>query len=209
MIDPHFQNYLHELGFVTQLIRENFYLGIFFLSIFISYTIPFPEAILLIFFGYLAKMMGFDVGYVILVSFAGAIIGDNAMYRLSYFGNKYVESFNQKMRANKLIKYEHLVVNNIGKTIYFLRLINGLRFLGPVVSGTLGVRWRKFLPLNFGATLLHTTFFVTLGYMYHHRVFLMMTEVEIVKTTLLFSSVFIVGILISIFLKKEKKKETN
>jgi hypothetical protein len=48
-----------------------------------------------------------------------------------------------------------------------------------------------------------------LGYTYHHRIFLMMTEVEIIKTTLLFSSVFIVGILVSVFLKKEKNKKTN
>jgi len=209
MMDPHFQNYLREFGFAAHLIRGNFYLGTFLLSIFVSYIIPLPEAILLIFIGYSANVMGFNAGYVIMVSFAGAIIGDNALYRLSYFGNKYVQHFNQKMRANKLIKYEHLVVDNIGKTIYFLRLITGVRFFGPVISGTLGVRWRKFLPINFGATLLHTTFFIMLGYTYHHRIFLMMTEVEIIKTTLLFSSVFIVGILVSVFLKKEKNKKTN
>ena len=203
MIDPHFQNYLREFGFAAHLIKGNFYLGTFLLSIFISYIIPLPEAIFLIFIGYSANVMGFDVGYVTMVSFAGAIIGDNALYRLSYFGNKYVQHFNQKMRANKLIKYENLVVDNIGKSIYFLRLITGLRFLGPVVSGTLGVRWRKFFPVNFGATLMHTAFFIMLGYVYHRRIFLMMTEVEIIKTTLLFSSVFIVGFLVHVFLKKE------
>ena len=204
MIGPNFQNHMHEVGFVMQMIRDNFYLGIFLLSIFVSYIIPMPEAIFLVFIGYLANIMGFDVGYVIMVSFAGAIIGDNVLYRLSYFGNKYVQHFNQKMRANKLIKYENLVIDNIGKAIYFLRLITGLRFLGPVVSGTLGARWRKFFPINFGATLLHTTFFITLGYVYHRRIFLMMTEVEIIKTTLLFSSVFIVGFLVHVFMKKEK-----
>ena len=141
-----------------------------------------------------------------MVSFAGALIGDNILYRLSYFGNKYVQHFNQKMRANKLIKYEHLVVDNIGKSIYFLRIITGLRFLGPVIAGTLGVRWRKFLPINFGATLLHTAFFIILGYEYHRRIFLLMTEVEIIKTILLFSSFFIVGILVHVFLHKEQKQ---
>lgn len=203
MVDPDFQSHLHEIGFVMHLIRENFYFGIFILSIFVSYIVPLPEAILLVFFGYLANVMGVNVASVILICAAGVTIGDNAVYRLSYFGNKYVEHFNQKMRASKLIKYENLVVANIGKAIYFLRFFT-FRFFGPVISGTLGVRWRHFLPLNFSATLLHTTFFVMLGYMCRHNILLLMTEVEIIKTAMLFSSVFIVGFWVHIFLKKEK-----
>ena len=109
------------------------------------------------------------------------------------------------MRQHKLIKYEHLVINNIGKAVYFLRLIAGVRFFGPVVSGTLGVRWKKFFFANFGATLLHSVFFIWLGYRYQHKIFLLMAETEVVKNILLFSSVFIVGILVSIFSKKAEE----
>src|SRR5665647_879840 len=103
------------------------------------------------------------------------------------------------MRQHPLIKYEHLVTDNIGKTIYFLRLITGVRFFGPVISGTLGVRWRKFMLYNFGATILHTTLFFYLGYRYQHKILLLLAETEVVKNILLFSSVFLVGILVSIF----------
>lgn len=202
MLDPHFQNHFHEIGFFVHFIKENSYLGFFLISVCVSYVIPIPEAIMLIFFGYMARKMGFNVGDVILVSIAGGIIGDNALYRLSYFGNKYVEKFNRKMRAHKLIEYEYLVVENIGKAVYFLRLVTGVRFFGPVISGTLGVRWRNFLPLNAGATSLHATFFVLLGYMFHRNILHLAIEVEIIKNILLFSSFFIVGILAKIFSKK-------
>jgi membrane protein DedA with SNARE-associated domain len=98
-----------------------------------------------------------------------------------------------------------LVANNIGKTVYFLRLVTGVRFFGPVISGTLGVRWRRFLFYDFGATILHSTLFVWLGYRYQHKLFLILTETEIIKNMLLFSSVFIVGILVSIFAKTKEE----
>lgn len=206
MIDPHFQEHLSEIGFLIGSIKGGSYVGIFLLSIFVSYLIPLPETVLLILFGYVAATTNLNLAYVILLSVSGGVVGDNIVYRLSFFGNKYVERFNEKMRQHKLIKYEHLVADNIGKTIYFLRFITSVRFFGPVISGTLGVRWKKFLFYDFSATLLHTTFFVWLGYRYHHKLFLMMAETEIIKNILLFSSVFIVGILVSIFSRKKEEE---
>lgn len=202
MIHPHFQNHLREIGFLINSIKGGSYMGIFLLSMVIAYFIPLAESMLLILFGYVAWIANLNLAYVILLSVSGGIIGDNIIYRLSFFGNKYVERFNQKMRQNKLIKYKYLVVDNIGKTIYFLRLITGVRFFGPVISGTLGVRWKKFFFYNFGATFLHATFFVWLGYRYHHKILVLLAEVEVIKSILLFSSVFIVGLLVSVFSKK-------
>ena len=202
MIDPHFQNHLHEIGFLVNSIKGGSYVGIFLLSIVVAYLIPLSETMMLILFGYVAGTANLNLAYVILLSISGGIIGDNIIYRLSFFGNKYVERFNKKMRQHKLIKYEHLVVDNIGKTIYFLRLITGVRFFGPVISGTLGVRWKKFLFYDCGATLIHATFFIWLGYRYHHKILVLLAETEVIKSILLFSSVFIVGFLVSIFSKK-------
>lgn len=205
MIDPHFQNHLHEVEFLINSIKGGSYVGIFLLSLFVAYLIPLSETIVLILFGYVAGTANLNLALVLLCSISGGILGDNIIYRLSFFGNKYVERFNKKMRQHELIKYEHLVVDNIGKTIYFLRLITGVRFFGPVISGTLGVRWKKFLFYDFGATLLHATFFIWLGYKYHHKILLLLAETEIIKSILLFSSVFIVGFLVSIFSKKIKE----
>ena len=202
MINPHFQNHLHEVEFIINSIKGGSYVGIFLLSLFIAYLVPLSETIVLILFGYVAGTANLNLALVLLCGIFGGILGDNIVYRLSFFGNKYIERFNEKMRQHKLIKYEHLVVDNIGKTIYFLRLVTGVRFFGPVISGTLGVRWKKFFFYDFGATLLHATFFIWLGYRYHHKILLLLAETEVIKGILLFSSVFIVGFLVSIFSKK-------
>ena len=53
-----------------------------------------------------------------------------------------------------------------------------------------------------GATLIHATFFIWLGYRYHHKILVLLAETEVIKSILLFSSVFIFGFLVSIFSKK-------
>jgi membrane protein DedA with SNARE-associated domain len=202
MIDPHIQNNFREIGFIFESIKSGSYLGIFFLSMVVSFIVPLPEVVLLLVIGFLARVAGFDLFAVILVSAMGTIIGDNALYRLSFFGNKFVERFNRKMRAHKLMQYEHLVVDNIGKTIFFLRFITGVRFFGPVISGSLAVPWKKFFWFNGGATILHSIFFILLGFYVHGKIITLIAEVEVVRNILFFSSVLIVGFLVNFFSKK-------
>jgi membrane protein DedA with SNARE-associated domain len=201
----HLQNHLGEIGFLIHSIRGGSYIGIFLFSMFVSYLIPLPEAVVLILFGYVAKTAHLNIVSVFLLAAAGGIIGDNILYRLSFFGNRYVERFNLKMRRHKLIQYEHLVIDNIGKAIFFLRFITGIRFFGPVIAGTLGARWKKFFLYDSSATLIHAVLFISIGYFYSHRILAVVAETEIIKNILLLSSVFIVGILLSAFSKKEAK----
>ncbi|MDD5397018.1 MAG: VTT domain-containing protein [Candidatus Moranbacteria bacterium] len=206
MLDPNFQNHFRDFGFIINSIKGGSYLGIFLLSMLVSYVVPLPEVVLLLLVGFVAKISGVNLWLAVGASLAGSIVGDNILYRLSFFGNKYVERFNRKMRAHKLIQYEHLVENNIGKTIFFLRFITGIRFFGPLISGTLGVSWKKFFAYNLIATALHSIFFILLGFYSHRKIFVLITEVEIFRNILLFSSVFIVGILVRVFSKTRQTK---
>ena len=202
MIDPHFQNHFNDFGFILRSLKGSSYFGIFFLSIFVGYVVPLPEVVLLLLIGFVAKTAGFSLPIVILVSALGGIFGDNLLYRLSFFGNSYVERFNKKMRAHKLIQYEHLVADNIGKTIFFLRFIAGVRFFGPVISGTLGIKWKEFSLYNALATTLRSAIFITLAYYSQRKMFSLIAEIEIAHNVLLFSSVFIVAGLLKFFSKK-------
>jgi len=202
MFDPHLQNNFREFGFIADSIRGDSYAGIFFLSMLVSYVLPLPEAVLLILIGFVAKNTGIDLRLALASSIAGTVVGDNILYRLSFFGNKYVERWSRKMRANKLIKYEHLVIDNVGKTIFFLRLITGVRFFGPVISGTLGASWKKFFFYNAAASALHGAIFILLGFYWRSKIIILITEVEVVRNILLFSSVFIVAALVRFFSRK-------
>jgi membrane-associated protein len=208
MFDPHFQNHLHNIGYIANSLKGGSYFGMFLISILVGYVIPLPEVVLLLLVGFLVRTAGFNLPLVIVIVTLGGIIGDNILYRLSFFGNKYAKRFNDKMRSHKLIQYEYLVKDNIGKTILFLRLISGVRFFGPVVSGTLGVKWKNFFMYNAIATFLRGAIFIILAYNYHKKIVSLIAEVEIMYNVLLFSSVLIIGILIKIFSSKSNKKST-
>lgn len=202
----HFNDFHHnfdEVGFFLGSMGNFSYLGIFLVSIFVSLLVPLPEAVALVLFGFVAATTKLNFGIIFLATFLGLIVGDNFLYRLSFFGNSLVKRFDSKLRKHKLIKYEHLVADNVYKTIYFLRLVAGVRFFGPVIAGTLGVVWRKFFFANFGATFLNTALFLWLGYFFHDRVVPLLAEVEIARNALLFFSAVIVGFLISIFKRKQ------
>lgn len=204
MLDPSFQGHFKEFGFILESVRGGSLFGIFFVSMFVSYVLPLPEAVALLLIGFLAKGAGLDLASVVMVSVAGTIIGDNILYRLSFFGNKHIQRFNEKMRANKLIRYENLVLDNLGKTIFFLRFVTGVRFFGPVISGTLGAKWKKFFFYSSIATVLHSVFFILLGFHVHRKIIAVIAEVEIIRNVMLFSSFLIVGFLIRVFSKSNR-----
>ena len=158
--------------------------------------------------GYVAKITGMNLIGVIALSTSGIIIGDNILYRLSFFGNKYVERFNRKMRKHKLIQYEHLVTDNVEFSVYFLKFVAGVRFFGPVILGSLRASRKKFVMHNAVASLLHTALLIILGYYFHKKIVTTIAGVEIFKNVLLFSSAVIVGFIISLAAKKTDKKSS-
>lgn len=203
MLSPDFQRNFSEIGFVLGSVKGAPYLGIFILAIFVSYVVPLPEAVALVLFGFIGATTKLNVFFIFGAAFAGLVLGDNLLYRLSFLGNGFVKRFDRKMREHKLIKYENLVAGHVNKTIYFLRLVAGVRFFGPVIAGTLGVKWNKFFWANLGATFVNTLIFVGLGYFFHRRIVALVAEVEIVRNILLLSSAVIVGFLISVFKRKK------
>ncbi len=208
MITPDFHHHFQDISPAVHFIRNGSYFGIFLLSIVASYIFPIPEAIFLLLVGYVAKITGMNLIGVIALSTSGIIIGDNILYRLSFFGNKYVERFNRKMRKHKLIQYEHLVTDNVEFSVYFLKFVAGVRFFGPVILGSLRASRKKFVMHNAVASLLHTALLIILGYYFHKKIVTTIAGVEIFKNVLLFSSAVIVGFIISLAAKKTDKKSS-
>jgi membrane-associated protein len=197
------QHHFQDIAPVIHFIKNGSYFGIFFLAIIASYVFPIPEAVFLILVGYVAKITGMDLVGVLMLTIAGIIIGDNILYRLSFFGNKYVEKFNRKMRKHKLLEYEHLVVDNVAWTVYFLKFVAGVRFFNPVILGSLRAPWKKFFVHNAIASILHTTLLVLMGFYLNKKIIPVLAGVEIFKNGMLFSSVVIVGFLVNIFSNKK------
>ncbi|MEI7620984.1 MAG: DedA family protein [Candidatus Moraniibacteriota bacterium] len=206
MFDPNFNQHLQDFGGLIQFLKSWSYAGIFLLSIIASYVLPIPEAIFLLLVGFVARKSGLNIVAVVALSTAGIMLGDNLLYRLSFFGNKFVEKFNRKMRQHKLIVYEHLVVDNVAFSVYFLKFIAGVRFFGPVILGSLRAPWKKFFVHNAIASILHTGLLILLGYYFHRKIMPLAAGVEIFKNGMLFCSVVMVGFVIKLVGKKAEKQ---
>ena len=199
-----FHHHLQDLGPLVHFIKSGSYFGIFFFSILVSYLLPIPEAIFLVLVGFVAKITGLNLVAVILLATVGIIVGDNLLYQLSFFGNKYVEKFNHKMRQHKLIKYEHLVTQHVAISVYFLKFVAGVRFFGPVIMGSLCASRKKFVIHNAIASAVHTGVLILLGFYFHRKIVATVAGVEIFKNVLLFSSAVIVGFLLSLSGRKDR-----
>lgn len=182
------------------------YFGLGFFVTFAGYLIPIPEEMALLIVGYISAITEIKLHLAIMLSCVGVIIGDNLLYFLSYRGSKYIDWFKKRMYKNKLIQYEHIMHEHIGKTIFFIRFIVGVRFFGPVLAGTLRVRWRKFFFINAAASMIHVAFFEILGYYFHKSFLALVTQVEIIRHVLFFSSVALFGLLVTLFVQRNYLK---
>lgn len=183
------------------------YLGIFILIVLSGYVIPVPEEVMLLLAGYIAAL-GFNNFYFTLIfAIMGVLVGDNILFWLSKkSGSKLIDRLKRKIRKHKLMKYRNLMKNNIGKTIFVLRFIIGLRFFGPFLAGSLKVKWTTFQLYNFLAVAIYVPIIVFLGYYFHTRLALIITGVEITRHLIFFAFILLATLMISIFIRNRYLK---
>lgn len=174
-------------------------LGILIYFSSIGYIIPIPEEITLTILGYLAGIGKFNPWLVFAYSLAGVMIGDNVFYWLCYRHGKYLLQFKNKVNAEMWQKYENLMTNNIGKTLVILRFLVGFRFLGPVIAGSLRVKWRRFITYDLPIVACYLGAFIYLGVYFRRRYLLAISLVEQLRSFLL----AIILILLVIFIVRK------
>lgn len=188
------------------------YLGIFLLLIIIA-LIPVPEELVLILVGYFASYGFAEADKVAIISVLGVIIGDNILYFLSRHGSNYINKL-KKISPKRFAKYEKHMNSHIGKTIFLLRFIIGLRFLSPVIAGSSKVPWSKFFFFNFLAVIIFVPVFIYLGYHFNTLLSIIITKVLLVKNfviglVFLLILIYLYYILKKKFFKKFKNNETQ
>ena len=169
-----------------------------------GYIVPVPEEILLLLAGYIAGVGLNNVYFALLAAILGILVGDNVLFWLSkYKGSRIINKLKQKVRRNELNKYKHLMKEHIGKTIFIVRFIVGFRFFGPFLAGSVNIKWKTFQFYNLIAVLIYAPLIVFLGFHFHNKLALVITQVEIIRHIIFFIFLAIVGYLISRFVNKK------
>ena len=117
-----------------------------------SFGLPLPGETALITFGVLAAQGHYEIGWVIGLAAAGAIVGDNLGYwLLGRLGGRALFRRWRWLRryADRVLpRAERLMERHGGKTVFFGRFITVLRYTAAWVAGLGRMAWWRFLFWN-------------------------------------------------------------
>lgn len=188
---------------LTNYFEHTTYLGIFLVLAFFGHFIPIPVEIILVSMGYITALGYLKLYFVIPLGILGLLTGDALIFYMARRGSHLILKSRKKFKPETIEKYEELMKNNSGKTIFLLRFIVGLRILSPLLSGSLNVRYSTFLFFDFLALLIYVPFLIFLGFHFHTNVLLLISEVEIIRHVIFLLVASLVGLGISAYVWKK------
>jgi membrane protein DedA with SNARE-associated domain len=134
--------------------------------------VPLPGETAVLVAGFLASEAGgyrFSIGWVILLTFMAAVLGDNLGF---WAGRRWARPYLQQGRRFLLLtpavlKKADSYFERWGSwTIFVARFITGLRVVGALAAGTAGMPWRRFLIANAGGAITWATAISLLGFFF-------------------------------------------
>ena len=134
-------------------------------SAFIGLLVPGETLVLMS--GFLANRGLLDLGDLLMVVAAGAILGDSVGYELGRrLGRPWLLHYGRwaGIHAGHLDQADSFFAGHGGKTVFLGRFIGFLRALAPFVAGSLRMPYGQFLMYNALGGALWTLSFVLLGY---------------------------------------------
>ena len=195
-------------SFVLLFVNNFSYLGIFLFLAIIA-ILPIPEEIILLLIGYFAGFGFADLNPILLSGTLGVLVGDNLLFFLSRHSSQYVNKYKKKLAPKIFTKYEKLMHDHIGKSIFLLRFIMGLRFLGPILAGSSKVKWIKFLFFNSLAVVIFAPFFIYMGYYFNTALSLVIKKLFFIKHFILIIILILFTFGVIMFIKKKFIKKEN
>ena len=198
---------IHEFAqWITDMIFDMGYLGIFLLMAIESSFIPFPSEIVLVPAGYLAQKGEMNISLVMFASLTGSMLGA----LINYFGALYVgRAFLLKygkyffISNESLDKMEQFFAKHGAISTFSGRLIPGIRQLISIPAGLSKMNLKVFIFYTSLGVLIWSSILVALGYFIGENQDLLKEYLsQIVIVTLLAISILIIAY---VFKNKHKK----
>jgi membrane protein DedA with SNARE-associated domain len=139
--------------------------------------------------GFFAHLGILSLPKIIMVSFIATLFADQALYHVGrHYGNHFLDKFPSfKLRAdrafNLLRRYDNMFILSF-------RFIWGIRIISPIIIGSAGIGFKRFLILNFIAAIIWSVGSCVAAYYFAH---LIMDEFHLVSKIVL-GLVVVVGI---------------
>lgn len=170
------------------------YLGVFSSIVVSGYILPVPEEIVLLTVGYLASHGMLHVYLAIFVCLIATLVSDIFLYSLAKKDSRFTKKLKTKFQKSVFAQSLLQKPNQVGRAVFLMRFVVGLRFLGPILAGAMNMSIKKFIFYDTLALLLYTPFFVLLGFFFSHSFLRIITQVESIRHILFLIILTIIGI---------------
>ena len=162
MINAHLIHSIGYIGLFAILFAETGLLVGFFL----------PGDTLLVSAGLLAARGQLNIGVLLAVLIAGAVLGDATGYWIGHqAGNRLFQREDSFwFRREHLEKAERFYERHGGKTIFIARFFSGLRTFAPIVAGAARMMYPRFALFNITGAISWITIVTMLGYIFGNAV---------------------------------------
>jgi membrane protein DedA with SNARE-associated domain len=178
------------------------YGGVFILALMSNIIIPIPEELVLLGMGYLTSLGVFKYYLVSILFILGMLTSDYILYSLAKRGSKLTKKLQEKLEKKGILKNKEYLEKHINKIIFFSRFLVYLRFIGPVVSGTLGIDRKKFIKYDLLALVIYVNIFLGLGNYFHRQISFVTAGVARFKNYLLIVLAVVLSVLLLRYIQK-------
>lgn len=162
-----------------------------------------PPEIILVTVGYIASLGQIDpfiAGFLIILT---AGLSDNTFFLLTLKGNKSVQKIIQKFGGQKIfLRFKSRMEKNPLRTLIILAYIPSVRFFGPILSGSVKIKWKKFFVYDSLSNIIFSTTYISLGYLFHRTIRRFVGELTIWEHLLFYPIMIIIALIITYLIRK-------
>jgi len=165
-----------------------------------------PGEVGMVFIGAAAGQANVPLLAVIAVGSAGAFLGDSTSWYIGHrWGTSLLKRWDPVWRRMEapLLRTEAHFAKHGGQTVFVGRFVGALRALVPLVAGTSGMPYRRFVPWNAAASILWVSAIVVLGAVFGETIASAVDRFGIILTSAL------VVAALALFLKHQRARRRS
>lgn len=166
-----------------------------------------PEEAFLLVIGYLIGTGSIEFWKTCIFLIFGFLVMDSVLFALSRRGTKILQTLQTKVLGVNPEEHADFIKKHVTKIIFFSRFVLFLRWIGPVLSGSVRTSWRRFLVIDSVALCVYVPMMLLLGIYYRSRIDRVVEGINAVGNIIGMVLLLAVLVYAVILVKKQFKKK--
>jgi len=190
----------------THFVSRFGYIGIVVWFITFDQLTPLPEEISLLIMGYLCVHNVFNPVLAGISSLIGFLIIDCIYFLLSKKGSSFIKKKTEGS-SSFMESYRNKLKHHTFKAVFVLCFIPRMRLFAPILAGSAGLSFKKFLWFDVVALSAFTTVYLVLGIIFNKSLGAAITKTKGLQNIIFFATVALIGVTLIFLIRKRGKNK--